>query len=68
VAELRGKEARTGMSKLTKAARTTKSRRESLTLSERDRRIFFDALVKPPKANARLKRAFKSERKRIAPG
>jgi uncharacterized protein (DUF1778 family) len=35
-------------------------------LSERDRDVFFDALVHPPKANARLKRAFRSARERIA--
>ncbi len=55
------------LSALTEAARQTISRHETLVLSERDRRTFFDALVRPPKANARLRRAFKSERRRLAP-
>jgi uncharacterized protein (DUF1778 family) len=52
---------------LTEAARQTISRHETLVLSERDRRTFFDVLVHPPKPNARLRRAFKSERRRLAP-
>jgi uncharacterized protein (DUF1778 family) len=35
-------------------------------LSDRDRDIFFDTLVHPPKPNARLRRAFRSARERIA--
>src|SRR6202451_3897655 len=52
---------------LTEAARRTIAQHETLVLSERDRQIFFDALIHPPKPNARLRRAFKSERERLAP-
>jgi len=52
---------------LTEAARRTIARHETLVLSERDRQIFFDALIHPPKPNARLRRAFKIERERLAP-
>ena len=41
-------------------------RHESLLLSERDRAVFFDALVHPPKPNARLKRAFRLAEERVA--
>lgn len=51
---------------LTEATQATITRHESIVLSERDRDVFFDALVHPPKANARLKRAFRSARERIA--
>ena len=50
---------------LSEAARQTLARHQTLFLSERDRRIFFDTLIHPPKPNARLKRAFKLERERI---
>ncbi len=52
---------------LAAAARETIARHDTLVLSERDRRAFFAALVRPPKPNRRLKRAFKSERERVAP-
>jgi uncharacterized protein (DUF1778 family) len=52
---------------LTEAARRTIARHETLVLSERDREIFFDALIHPPKPNARLRRAFKAARARLAP-
>ncbi len=48
---------------LTQATHATISRHETLVLSERDRQIFFDALVHPKKPNARLKRAFRNARK-----
>lgn len=51
---------------LSEAARQTIARRQTLALSARDRQAFFDALH-PSKANARLWRAFKAERERIAP-
>ena len=41
------------------------TRQEGLSLSARDRTVFFDALVHPPKANARLRRAFRMAAKRI---
>jgi len=51
---------------LTQATQATITRHETIVLSERDREVFFDALVHPPKPNARLKRAFQSAKKRIA--
>jgi uncharacterized protein (DUF1778 family) len=39
---------------------------QSLLLSERDRAVFFDALVHPPKSNARLLRAFRAAQERVA--
>jgi uncharacterized protein (DUF1778 family) len=52
---------------LTEAAERTIARHDALVLSERDRQVFFDTLINPPKLSARLKRAFKAERRRIAP-
>jgi len=52
---------------LADAARAALARHETLTLTARDRQIFFDALINPPRPNARLRRAFKAERERIAP-
>jgi uncharacterized protein (DUF1778 family) len=52
---------------LTDAARKALERHESLSLSAADRAAFFDALVRPPKPNARLRRALRSEQARIAP-
>jgi len=50
---------------LTEATQATISRHETIVLSERDREVFFDALVHPPKPNARLKRAFRSAQERV---
>jgi uncharacterized protein (DUF1778 family) len=50
---------------LTEAAQQTITRHESLVLSERDRAVFFDALVHPPKPNARLRRAFRLAKERV---
>jgi uncharacterized protein (DUF1778 family) len=50
---------------LTEATRQTISRHEALQLSERDRKTFFDALISPPRPNARLKRAFRAAAERI---
>ncbi len=50
---------------LTQAAANTIERHESLVLSEADRTAFFDALVRPPRPSARLRRAFRLERTRI---
>jgi len=50
---------------LAHATRETIIRHETLALSDRDRVAFFEALVHPPKPNARLRRAFKSASKRI---
>jgi len=51
---------------LTEAARKTIAQHETLVFSERDRQVFFNALINPPKPHPRLKRAFKTEQKRIA--
>ena len=56
------------LSALTEAAQQTISRHDTLVLSERDRQIFFDALVHPLKPNPRLRRAFKAGRRRLSPG
>jgi uncharacterized protein (DUF1778 family) len=53
------------LSVLTEATRATITRHQSLVLSDRDRAAFFDALVHPPKPNARLRRAFRSARERV---
>lgn len=52
---------------LTEAAEKAIARERTLVLSDRDREAFFDALVRPPKPSARLKRAFRDEREHIAP-
>jgi uncharacterized protein (DUF1778 family) len=50
---------------LTDAARRTIAEHESLMLSERDRKAFFDALVNPAKPNARLVRALAEHKRRV---
>ena len=50
---------------LAEAARKTVERHESLALSDADRAAFFDALIHPPKPNARLRRALREEQARI---
>jgi uncharacterized protein (DUF1778 family) len=52
---------------LTDAAERTIARHETLALSARDRKLFFDTLINPPKPSGRLRRAFRSARERIAP-
>jgi len=52
---------------LTDAARRTIAEHETLSLSERDRQAFFDALVNPPTPSERLGRALAIHRRRIAP-
>ena len=47
------------------AARAVIDRHHAMVLSERDRTAFYDALVHPPKPNARLKRALRAERTRV---
>jgi uncharacterized protein (DUF1778 family) len=51
---------------LAEAARRTIAEHEALVLSERDRRAFFDALVKPPEPSERLARALAEHKRRIA--
>ncbi len=53
------------LSALVEAARRVCEQHESLSLSEADRVAFFDALVHPPKPNAKLLRALREERARI---
>lgn len=50
---------------LTDAARKTIAEHETLKLSERDRKAFFNALVDPPKRSERLVRALAEHRRRI---
>jgi uncharacterized protein (DUF1778 family) len=54
------------LSVLMEATQATIARHETMVLSERDREAFFNALVHPPKPNARLRRAFRSAQERIA--
>jgi uncharacterized protein (DUF1778 family) len=53
------------MTALTDAARRTIAAHETLVLSERDRAVFFDALVDPPAPNDRLARAFAEHKRRV---
>ena len=52
---------------LSATARQVIERNETLSLSERDRAVFFETLIHPPKPNARLRRALRGERKAIEP-
>ncbi len=40
---------------------------ETLTLSEADRQVFFEALIDPPEPSERLKRAAAKRKRRLAP-
>ncbi|HZB87625.1 MAG TPA: DUF1778 domain-containing protein [Terracidiphilus sp.] len=51
---------------LADATHTTIARHESLVLSARDREVFFNALIHPPRPNARLRRAFKAADDNVA--
>jgi len=51
---------------LTEAARRTIAEHETLTLSEADRKAFFNALIDPPEPAERLKRAMAEHKRRIA--
>jgi uncharacterized protein (DUF1778 family) len=52
---------------LTDAARRTIAEHETLLLSDRDRAVFFDALVSPPAPSERLQRAFAEHKRRVVP-
>jgi uncharacterized protein (DUF1778 family) len=52
---------------LTDAARRTIAEHETLVLSDRDRAVFFDALVNPLASNERLQRAFAEHKRRVGP-
>ena len=50
---------------LADAARRTIAEHETLMLSERDRKVFFDTLMSPPQADERLIRALAEHKRRI---
>jgi len=52
---------------ISEAARRVVAEHETLVLSERDREVFFDALINPPPLNDRMKRAFAAHRALINP-
>lgn len=51
---------------LTDTARRTIAEHETLVLSDRDRKAFFDALISPPEPSERLKRALAEHKRRVA--
>jgi uncharacterized protein (DUF1778 family) len=51
---------------LTDTARRTIAEHESLVLSDRDRKAFFDALINPPEPSERLVRALAEHKRRVA--
>ena len=55
------------MTALTEAARRTIAEHDMIVLSDRDRAVFFDALVNPPAPNPRLRKAFREHRRRVEP-
>jgi uncharacterized protein (DUF1778 family) len=55
------------MTALMDAARRTIAAHETLLLSDRDRAVFFDALVSPPAPSERLQRAFAEHNRRVVP-
>jgi uncharacterized protein (DUF1778 family) len=50
---------------LAETARKTIARHETLSLSQRDRDAFFDALIHPPEPAEPLKRAFAAHKRRV---
>lgn len=50
---------------LADTARRTIEQHETLVLSARDRKVFFDVLMNPQQPGERLKRAFAAARRRI---
>jgi uncharacterized protein (DUF1778 family) len=50
---------------LAETARRTIEQHETLVLTDRDRKVFFDALMTPPPANERLERAVAAARRRV---
>ena len=51
---------------LTDTARRTIAEHETLVLSDRDRKAFFDALANPPEPSERLIRALAEHKRRVA--
>ncbi len=52
---------------LTEAAKRTIAEHETIVLTDRDRTVFFEALVNPPEPSERLRRAFAAHKRRIVP-
>jgi len=52
---------------LTATARRTIAEHEMLTLSDRDRRSFFEVLVRPPAPSPALRRALDQHERRVQP-
>ena len=55
------------MTVLAEAARRTIAEHDTIVLSDRDRSVFFDALINPPAPNQRLRKAFREHRRRVEP-
>lgn len=55
------------MTALTDTVRRTIAAHETLVLSDRDRAVFFDALVNPPAPSERLLRAFAEHKRQVVP-
>jgi len=51
---------------LTDIARRTIAEHETLALSDRDRKAFFDALISPPEPSERLMRGLTEHKRRVA--
>lgn len=51
---------------IAEAARRTIAEHETLRLSDRDREVFFAALIDPPAPSERLARAFEDHDRRVA--
>lgn len=51
---------------LRETARRTVVEHETLELSDRDRKAFFEALINPPKPSKRLARALSAHKQRVA--
>jgi uncharacterized protein (DUF1778 family) len=51
---------------LADTARRTIAEHETLVLSDRDRKAFFDAMVNPPEPSERLARALAEHQRRVA--
>lgn len=50
---------------LAETARRTIAEHDTFILSDRDRQVFFDALINSPKPNARLARALAAHKRRV---
>ncbi len=51
---------------LAEAARRTIAEHETLVLSDRDRAVFFETLINPPRPNEKLRAAFAEHARRVA--